>query len=78
MNFRINKEIESLKAMGIPETLSAVISLSKNGKIEETNQYLEEMRQENEFLKELLEEQNFKPITSDILKLNNEGEFIQK
>jgi hypothetical protein len=78
MNFRINKEIESLKAMGIPENLSAVISLSKNGKIEETNQYLEEMRQENEFLKELLEEQNFKPITSDILKLNNEGEFIQK
>lgn len=73
-NYKINLELEKLKQLGFDEKLSGVIAYSKNNKIEQTLDILQEIREENEFLQQQINEMGFKPIEP----INPQGQFLLK
>ena len=73
-NYKINLELEKLQKLGFDEKLSGVIAYSSNNKIEQTLDYLQEIRDENEFLEQHMKELGFQPVEST----NNQGQFLIK
>ena len=73
-NYKINLELEKLKELGFDEKLSGVIAYSKNNKIEQTLDILQEIRDENDFLQQQIIELGFKPIEP----INPQGQFLLK
>ncbi len=74
-NFKINLELEKLKELGFDEKLSGVIAYSKNNKIPEVLDLLQEIRDENDFLETQIKELGFQPFQSVD---NNQGQIIIK
>ena len=73
-NFKINLELEQLQKLGFDEKLSGVIAYSKNNKVEQTLDILQEIKDENEFLKQQIQDLGFKPFEPVI----TQGQFMIK
>ena len=70
MEKKIKDEVKSLLKMGLPENLAIITACSNKGKPEMAEEYLAELQEEQNELKELLK--NFAPLTETI-KLQAEG-----
>ena len=73
-NYKINLELEKLQKLGFDEKISGVIAYSKNNKVEQTLEFLQEIKDENEFLEQHMKELGFQPVEST----NNQGQFLIK
>lgn len=76
MDFKIKTEIQQLIKNGIPEEFAQIIACAKYKKLEAVGELLEDIKQEQEVLKDLLS--NFQPLVSNIeeFKQNNNDELI--
>jgi len=70
MDKKIRDEVKSLLKMGLPENLAIITACSNKGKPEMADEYLAELLEEQNELKDFLS--NFAPLTETI-KLQEEG-----
>lgn len=70
MDKNIRDEVKSLIKMGLPENLAIITSCANKGKPEMAQEYLEELQEEQNEIKDFLSQ--FAPLTETI-KLQEEG-----
>lgn len=69
MEKEIRNEVKSLIKMGLPENLAVITACANKGKPELAQQYLEELNEEQQEIKDFLNQ--FRPIT-EVLELQKE------
>jgi len=70
MDKKLRDEVKSLIKMGLPENLAIITACANKGIPDQAKEYLEELQEEQEEIKNLLS--NFAPLTETI-KLQEEG-----
>ena len=73
MERKIKEEVKSLLKMGMPENIAIITACANKGKPEMAQEYLEELQEEQNEIKDFLS--NFAPMTETI-KLQAEGSKV--